>query len=77
VSGGILVIWLRSPLYLVLGTGIVIVILARVCLVLLLLGYWVPLIPSVIAIIGTESLVIVNIAVPAQVRRKRLLPRKT
>jgi CHASE2 domain-containing sensor protein len=59
-SGGVLVIWLRRPLYLVLGTSIAIGVLVGVCLVLLQVSYWVPLIPSVIAIIGTEALMIGN-----------------
>jgi CHASE2 domain-containing sensor protein len=58
MSGGTLVIWLRRPFYLVLGTGIAIGVLVGVCLVLLQGGIWVPFIPSVIAIIGTESLII-------------------
>jgi CHASE2 domain-containing sensor protein len=57
ISGGFLAIWLRRrPLYLVLGTGIAIVILAGSCLALLLGGYWVPLIPGAMAIVGTEGI---------------------
>jgi CHASE2 domain-containing sensor protein len=56
MSGGCLVIWLRRPLYSVLGTGIAILILAGFCLALLQGGYWVPLIPAAIAIVGTEGI---------------------
>jgi CHASE2 domain-containing sensor protein len=55
VSGGLLFIWLRRPLYLALGTGIAIAILGGSCLALLQNGYWVPLIPAAIAIVGTEG----------------------
>jgi CHASE2 domain-containing sensor protein len=56
ISGGCLVIWLRRPLYLVLGNGIAIAILAGASLVLLQGGYWVPLIPAAIAIVGTQGI---------------------
>jgi CHASE2 domain-containing sensor protein len=56
MSSGCLVIWLRRPFYLVLGTGIVTLILAGSCLALLQGGYWVPLIPAEIAIVGTQGI---------------------
>jgi CHASE2 domain-containing sensor protein len=56
IGGGCLVICLRRPLYLVLGTGIAILILAGSCLALLQGGYWVPLIPAAIAIVSTEGI---------------------
>jgi CHASE2 domain-containing sensor protein len=55
VTGGLLAIWLRRPLYLALGTGITIAILGGSCLALLQNGYWVPLIPAAIAIVATEG----------------------
>jgi CHASE2 domain-containing sensor protein len=59
VSGGFLAIWLRRrPLYLLVGTGVAIAALAGSCLALLQLGYWVPLIPAAIAIVGTEGIVV-------------------
>jgi CHASE2 domain-containing sensor protein len=61
VSGGLLVICLRQPLYLGLGTGIGILILGGSCFALLQSGYWVPLIPAAIAIIGTEGVMAVII----------------
>jgi CHASE2 domain-containing sensor protein len=57
VSGGFLAIWLRRPLYLVVGTGIAIAILGGSCLALLQSGYWVAFIPAAIAIVGTEGIV--------------------
>jgi CHASE2 domain-containing sensor protein len=57
MTGGILAIWLRRPMYLVLGTGIAIAILSGACLMLLQSGYWVPLIPAAIAIVGTQSII--------------------
>ena len=59
LSGGFLAIWLRRPIYLVLGTGIAIAILSGACLVLLQSGYWVPLIPTAIAIVGTECTIFI------------------
>jgi CHASE2 domain-containing sensor protein len=56
MSGGLLVIWLRRPLNSVLGTGIAIAILGGSCLALLQGGYWVPLIPAAIAIVGTQGI---------------------
>jgi CHASE2 domain-containing sensor protein len=56
IGGGILVIWLRRPLYLMLGTGMAIAILAGSSLLLLQGGYWVPLFPAAIAIVGTEAI---------------------
>jgi CHASE2 domain-containing sensor protein len=58
IIGGILVIWIRHPFYLALGTGIILIILPGVCLILLQTGYWVPLIPSAISIIGTVCIVV-------------------
>jgi CHASE2 domain-containing sensor protein len=64
VSGGFLAIWLRRrPLYLVLGTGIAIVTLSGSYLALLQIGYWVPLIPAAIAIVGTEGIVALIIGI--------------
>jgi CHASE2 domain-containing sensor protein len=53
VSGGWLAIWLRRPMYLVVGTGIAIALLSGVTLILFQFGYWVPWIPAAIAIVGT------------------------
>jgi CHASE2 domain-containing sensor protein len=63
VIGGCLAIWLRRPVYLIIGTGIAIGILAGSCLILLQLGYWVPLIPAAIAIVVTEGIVVLAIGV--------------
>lgn len=57
VSGGCLVIWLRRPIYFVVGTGIAIAILSGVCLVLFQMGYWIPWIPAAIAIVSTEGII--------------------
>jgi CHASE2 domain-containing sensor protein len=66
VSGGCLVIWLRRPIYLILATGIAIGILAGVCLMLLQIGDWVPLIPAAIAIVGTEGIIALIIGIKNQ-----------
>ncbi len=58
LGGGLLVIWLRRSTYLIVGTGIIICILAGTCFVLLQVGYWVPLIPTTIAIMMTEAILL-------------------
>jgi CHASE2 domain-containing sensor protein len=56
VSGGLLIWIVRRPLYLgVAGAGAIIV-LSGTCLFLLQSGYWVPLVPTAIALIGTGSM---------------------
>ena len=56
VSGGLLVCTVRRPLYLgVAGVGAM-TILSGTCLFLLQSGYWVPLVPTAIALIGTGSM---------------------
>ncbi len=62
-SGGCLAIWLRRPVYLILGTGMAIGVLAGACLILFQMGYWVPLVPAVIAIVGTEGITALIISV--------------
>ena len=58
VSGGLLVWVVRRPLYL-MGAGIgAIAILSGTCLVLLQSGYWLPLVPAAIAIVGTGGITI-------------------
>ena len=66
VSGGCLVIWLRRPIYLIFGTAIAIGILAGICLMLLQIGYWVPLIPAAIAIVSTEGIIALIIGIKQQ-----------
>jgi CHASE2 domain-containing sensor protein len=67
IIGGILVIWIRHPLYLALGTGIFLMILPGACLILLQTGYWVPLIPSAISVVGT----VVTVVLVANVIKKK------
>ena len=56
VSGGLVVCIVHRPLYLgVAGVGATIV-LSGTCLFLLQSGYWVPLVPAAIALIGTGSI---------------------
>jgi CHASE2 domain-containing sensor protein len=66
IGGGCLAIWLRRPLYLALGTGISILILAGASLVLLQGGYWVPVVPTVIAIIGTQGILALIMGIDRQ-----------
>lgn len=66
IGGGCLVIWLRRPIYLMLATAIAIGMLAGICLILLQLGYWVPLIPAAIAIVTTEGIIALIIGVKKQ-----------
>jgi CHASE2 domain-containing sensor protein len=56
VSGGLLICIIHRPLYLgVAGAGAMI-ILSGTCLFLLQSGYWLPLVPAAIALIGTGSM---------------------
>ena len=56
MSGGLLICIVHRPLYLgVAGAG-AIVILSGTCLFLLQSGYWVPLVPTAIALMGTGSM---------------------
>ncbi len=56
ISGGLLVILLnRRPIYLGLATGIGIALLSGGSLLLLVQGYWVPLVPTVLAIAIAEG----------------------
>jgi CHASE2 domain-containing sensor protein len=66
VSGGCLIVWLRRPTDLVLGTAIAIGILAGICLILLQIGYWVPLIPAAISIVSTEGIIALIIGIKKQ-----------
>jgi CHASE2 domain-containing sensor protein len=66
IGGGCLVLWLRRPLYLALATGISILILAGASLVLLQGGYWVPVVPTVIAIIGTQGILALIMGIDRQ-----------
>jgi CHASE2 domain-containing sensor protein len=51
--GGLLVVLIRRPVYLVVGIGLILIVLPGVCLILLQIGYWVPMIPSMISAVGT------------------------
>jgi CHASE2 domain-containing sensor protein len=56
VSGGLLICIIHRPLYLgVAGAGAMI-IMSGTCLFLLQSGYWLPLVPAAIALIGTGSM---------------------
>jgi CHASE2 domain-containing sensor protein len=56
-GGGLLVIWLRRPIYLLSCTGIAIAILSGAYLLLFQIGYWVPFVPAAIALVGTQVIV--------------------
>lgn len=61
-GGGLLAIWLhRRPAALGLATGVVIVILSGGSLMLLIHGYWVPLVPTTMTIVITEAIAILTI----------------
>ena len=53
VTGGILAVAIRRPLYLGIAGAGAIAILSGTCLFLLQSGYWVPFVPAAIAILGT------------------------
>jgi CHASE2 domain-containing sensor protein len=53
IIGGLLVVLIRRPVYLLLGIGLILIVLPGVCLILLQIGYWVPMIPSMISAVGT------------------------
>jgi CHASE2 domain-containing sensor protein len=53
--GGLLVVLIRRPIYLIVAVGIILIVLPGVCLILLQIGYWVPMIPSMISAVGTVS----------------------
>jgi CHASE2 domain-containing sensor protein len=56
LTSGLLVGAIRHPAYLVLmGTGVIVIVWGT-CLLLLQAGYWVPLVPAAIAIVGTGSI---------------------
>jgi CHASE2 domain-containing sensor protein len=55
-AGGLLAYGFRRPLYLGLAGTIAVTILSITCLLLLQSGYWVPLVPTAIAIVGTGSI---------------------
>lgn len=60
--GGLLVWQMRSPLHLGLGGGAALVILSGICLIFLIEGGWMPIVPSAFALIITVgSLVIYTI----------------
>ena len=56
MSGGLLIWIVRRPLYLCVAGAGAIIILSGTCLFLLQSGYWVPLVPTAIALIGTGSM---------------------
>jgi CHASE2 domain-containing sensor protein len=56
IGSGCLVIWLRRPLTMALGISLEITILVGSCLVLLQMGYWVPFLPTTIAIFITVGI---------------------
>ncbi len=55
-AGGLLIVLCRRPLHLALAALVEIAILTGICFGLLQLGYWVPLIPSIIGLSGSASL---------------------
>jgi adenylate cyclase len=57
--GGLIVGKISKPLSKGIGITVSIVILYRICWFLFTKGWWIPLIPSVFAIIGTAFLVVV------------------
>lgn len=57
LAGGLLVVSLRQPLYLGLAGIGSIGILSGTCLFLFQLGYWLPLVPAAIGIIGTGAII--------------------
>lgn len=59
IVGGILVLYVRSPLYLGLASGTALGILSGVCFVLLLKGGWIPLIPAALGLAATGGSVVV------------------
>jgi CHASE2 domain-containing sensor protein len=58
VVGGVLVLYYRSPLHLVLTSSAALGTLYGVCFILLLKGGWVPLVPSGLTLIATGGSVV-------------------
>jgi CHASE2 domain-containing sensor protein len=56
IGGGLLIWIVHRPLYLVVAGAGAVIILSGTCLLLLQSGYWVPLVPAAIALIGTGSM---------------------
>ncbi|NJM69378.1 MAG: CHASE2 domain-containing protein [Scytonema sp. RU_4_4] len=56
--GGILVLYVRTPLHLGLASGAALGILSGVCFLLLLKGGWVPLIPAALSLAATGGSVV-------------------
>jgi CHASE2 domain-containing sensor protein len=56
VSGGLLICIIHRPLYLGMAGAGAMIILSGTCLFLLQSGYWLPLVPAAIALIGTGSM---------------------
>ncbi len=59
ITGGLLAWFLRSPLYLLLASGVTIWLLHQICLLIFTQGGWMPLIPSALCLLGTGSAVMV------------------
>ncbi len=57
--GGLLIYAVRRPIYLAVVCVILILILTSICLGLLQMGYWVPLLPTAIGLSGSAGLVTV------------------
>ncbi|NJM88678.1 MAG: hypothetical protein HC847_17420 [Hydrococcus sp. RU_2_2] len=53
--GGILVLWRRSLFYRGFAIGIALVVLVGSCYILLLAGFWIPLVPSALGLIVTGA----------------------
>jgi adenylate cyclase len=56
VSGGLLICIIHRPLYFGMAGAGAMIILSGTCLFLLQSGYWLPLVPAAIALIGTGSM---------------------
>jgi CHASE2 domain-containing sensor protein len=54
--GGLLIYAVRRPLYLIIVCGVLILLLTGICLGLLQMGYWVPLLPTAIGLSGSAGL---------------------
>ncbi|MEM9807851.1 MAG: CHASE2 domain-containing protein, partial [Cyanobacteria bacterium P01_D01_bin.56] len=58
VVGGLLVWWLKSPLLLAVAIVVALWGLRQLCLLILIWGGWVPLIPALLALVGTAGVLL-------------------
>jgi CHASE2 domain-containing sensor protein len=56
VTGGVLALAIRRPIYLVLAGAGVVLFLSGTCFFALQVGYWLPLVPATMAFVGTATI---------------------